>query len=137
MIDYAARYAVLARKLAEKEKNENRRAELLYIADICGRVPAEPARNFHEAPQSVWFVNLCIQIENNGHSISMGRLDQNLISYYEQDITSGSLTPEDALELLECLYLKLFQAHKITSWGNTKSFKRLSAVPEYHNRRAG
>ena len=122
VIRYAARYAVLARKLAAKEVRAVRKEELLYIADICERVPAKPARNFHEALQSVWFVNLCIQIENNGHSISMGRLDQNLISYYENDIKSGELTPEDGLELMECLYLKLFQLHKITSWGNTKSF---------------
>lgn len=122
VIAYAGRYATLARRLAEKEENEVRRKELFYIADICERVPAKPARNFHEALQAIWFVNLCIQIENNGHSISMGRLDQNLMEYYDRDIRSGALTSDDALELLECLYLKLFQLHKITSWGNTKSF---------------
>lgn len=121
-IAYAGRYAVLARSLAAKEEDGIRRRELLQIADVCERVPAKPARNFHEALQSVWFINLCIQLENNGHSISLGRLDQNLIEYYERDIRDGVLTQEDALELLECLYLKLFQLHKITSWGNTKSF---------------
>ena len=99
-----------------------RRKELQDIADICRRVPADPARDFHDALQSIWFINLCIQLENNGHSISLGRLDQNLFPYYKEDINSGVMRDEDALELLECLYLKLFQLHKITSWGNTKSF---------------
>ena len=122
VIKYAGRYAELARKQAEESGDPVRRQELLHIADICERVPAEPARDFHEALQSVWFINLCIQLENNGHSISLGRLDQNLYPYYKEDVDSGVLRDEDALELLECLYLKLFQLHKITSWGNTKSF---------------
>lgn len=122
VIAYAKRYAELASEKAKEEKNKTRKEELLCIADVCERVPALPARSFHEALQSMWFVNLCIQIENNGHSISMGRLDQNLYEFYKKDIENGLLEQEDALELLECLYLKLFQLHKITSWGNTKSF---------------
>lgn len=122
VIKYAGRYAALAEKQAEETENPVRRKELQHIADICRRVPAEPARDFHEALQSIWFINLCIQLENNGHSISLGRLDQNLFPYYKENINSGVMRDEDALELLECLYLKLFQLHKITSWGNTKSF---------------
>ena len=122
VIRYAKRYADLARQIASEEEDEIRKAELIHIADVCEYVPANPARTFQEALQSVWFINLCIQIENNGHSVSLGRLDQNLYPYYINDIESGELTTEDALELLECMYLKLFQLHKITSWGNTEAF---------------
>lgn len=122
VIKFANRYANLAKEIAESEKNETRRRELLKIADVCERVPAYPARDFHESLQSCWFINLVIQIENNGHSISLGRFDQNLIDIYRKDIKAGNITEVDAMELLSCLWLKLFQLHKITCWDNTKSF---------------
>ncbi|HBU11601.1 MAG TPA: formate C-acetyltransferase/glycerol dehydratase family glycyl radical enzyme [Clostridiales bacterium] len=120
---FAHRYARLAEEMAAKEKDGTRKAELLTIADICGRVPEHPARTFHEALQAYWFINLVIQIENNGHSYSLGRLDTNLLHFYEDDIKSGALTSsEDAVELLSCLFLKLFQLNKIFTFDNQKSF---------------
>lgn len=49
------RYAVLARSLAETERDSGRKAELVQIAEACAWVPANPARTFHEALQSYWF----------------------------------------------------------------------------------
>ena len=119
---FAGRYARLAIEMAKTEQNPQREKELMKIAEICSHVPGNPARNFHEALQACWFINVTLQIENNGHSISLGRLDQSLIDYYRQDVASGELTPEDAVELLNSFYLKLFQICKITPWKNTKSF---------------
>ena len=73
---FAARYSELAANLAEKEKDTKRRDELEEISRICARVPYEPAASFREAVQSVWFIQLILQIESNGHSLSYGRFDQ-------------------------------------------------------------
>ena len=73
--DFAGRYARLARQMAQTAA-PGRREELLEIARICDKVPYEPAQSFHEAIQSVWFIQLVLQIESNGHSLSYGRFDQ-------------------------------------------------------------
>jgi formate C-acetyltransferase len=105
-IDFAHRYAEQARSLAEREPNPVRAEELREIAMVCERVPAYPARTFHEAVQCVYFIHLIAQIESGGNSISLGRIDQILNPYYQADIQAGRITPERAKELLSCLFLK-------------------------------
>lgn len=122
VIRFAKRFANLARDKAKNEIDAHRKAELEKIADVCERVPGLPARDFHEALQAMWFTNLCIQIESNGHSVSFGRFDVTLFDYYKNDIDNGTLEVKDALELLECFFLKTYQLMKITTWANTKSF---------------
>jgi formate C-acetyltransferase len=122
VIRFAKRYSKLASDLASVESDRVRKLELEKIADVCMNVPENPARNFHEGVQAMWFINLTLQIENNGHSISTGRFDQTLIDLYNRDIEDGTIRYEDALEIVECLFLKIFQLLKITCWANTKSF---------------
>jgi formate C-acetyltransferase len=121
VIRFAKRYAKMARDLAEVEKDAQRKEELLKVADVCENVPENPARDFYEGLQSAWLINLTLQIEVNGHSISMGRLDQTLIGLYTKDIEAGTIEYEDALELMENLFLKMFQLLKINCWDNTKA----------------
>ncbi|MBU5677933.1 glycyl radical protein [Alkaliphilus sp. MSJ-5] len=107
IITFANRYADKALKLARNEKNENRKRELLEIADICKRVPANPPRNFREALQMYWFVHLGVIIElNTWDSFCPGRLDQHLYPFYKKEIEEGTLTREEAKELLECFWIK-------------------------------
>lgn len=120
MIEYAQRYADLAKSLASEEKDQTRRSELLAIAANCERVPRYPARTFYEGVQSVWFAHLLSQIESNGHSMSFGRLDQYLYPYYRQDLDSGRCTQEQAAELLACLWIKAFGIVKIRPWNHTR-----------------
>jgi pyruvate formate-lyase/glycerol dehydratase family glycyl radical enzyme len=119
-IHFAARYAEKAQRQAMEERDPIRRAELENIGAICRRVPAKPPRTFHEALQSAWFVQLVLQIESNGHSFSMGRLDQYTYPFYRADVEAGRLTEEQAVELLECLWLKLFSVIKIRPWSHTR-----------------
>ena len=119
-IRFAARYAEEAERQAVKESDPVRRAELENIAAVCRWVPAKPPRTFHEALQSAWFTQLIVQIESNGHSFSMGRLDQYTYPLYRADIDAGRLTEEQAIELLECLWLKLFSVIKIRPWSHTR-----------------
>ena len=111
-MDYAARYAELAQKMAEKCTDPDRKQELLAIADNCSRVPAKGAESFYQACQSFWFVQLLIQIESSGHSISPGRFDQYMYPYYKKDIEAGKITREAAQELMDCIWVKLNDLNK-------------------------
>ena len=127
--NFAGRYAALARKQAG-ETDGQRKQELLKLAEICERVPYEPARNFYEAVQSVWFVHLILQIESNGHSLSFGRFDQYANKYLEQDLANHSITEEQAIELLNNLWLKAMTINKVRSQSHTFSS---AGSPMYQN----
>ena len=112
VIKWAGRFAALAREKAAVEQNGERKGELEQIADTCDRVPAEPARNFREALQVVAFIMASVQIESNGVSIGTGRLDQYCFPYYEKDLKEGVISKDQALELLECLWLKVAESNR-------------------------
>jgi formate C-acetyltransferase len=105
-IRFAQRYAEEAERLARRETDRRRAAELSQIARICRRVPEHPPATFREAVQSVYFMHLIAQIESGGNSISLGRIDQILAPYYDADVCSGRITASDARELLSLLFLK-------------------------------
>lgn len=121
-IAFAKRYADLARELADKEANPTRKEELLKIAANCERVPAHPAETFYEALQSFYFFQLILQIESSGHSVSPGRFDQYMYPTYKADLDKGAITYESALELVECLWVKLSEINKVRPIGATKAF---------------
>ncbi len=121
-IRFAQRYAVLARDLAAKEGNARRRQELTEIAKICERVPAKPARNFREALQSFWFVQLIPHIDNDGTAISPGRFDQYMYPFYKNDLEAECITPAQAQELVDCLWIKFNEIVQIWPEEDTKSF---------------
>lgn len=101
------RYAKLAREMAEKEEDPVRKSELLEIAHNCDVVPAHKPETFWQAIQMYWFVHLGVTTElNPWDAYSPGRLDQHLNPFYEHDIEEGTLTRDEALELLECLWVK-------------------------------
>ncbi len=101
------RYSEYARKMAEKEQDPIRKEELLHIAKTCDHVPAHAPRTFEEALQMYWFVHLCVISElNPWDSFNPGRLDQHLYPFYEKEIEAGTLTREQAQELLQCLWVK-------------------------------
>lgn len=128
--NFANRYSVLAKDLAEKEMNQERKIELLEISRICSKVPYEPAETFREAVQSVWFIQLILQIESNGHSLSYGRFDQYMYPYYNRDIKNGTIKESEALELLTCLWIKTLTINKVRSQAHTLSS---AGSPMYQN----
>lgn len=114
IINFAHRYAEQARTLAASElMTPTRRDELLKIAEVCDWVPENPARDLWEAVQTIWFLQLVIQIEGNGNSVSLGRLDQHLYPFFEEDIRNNRISLERAQELLDCLWLKLNEIVKV------------------------
>jgi len=113
ILNFAKRYAVLAKKRQNEEIDFVRKSELGKIAGVCERVPASPARNFWEVLQTLVFINFAMQIEGNGLSYSLGRVDQYLWPYYQRDIQEGRIDYNKARELLECFVLKFFEIQKV------------------------
>jgi formate C-acetyltransferase len=106
LMRWAERYAELAEAQAAGAEPQ-RRQELLKIADVCRRVPANAPRDFQEALQYYWFCHLGVITELNGwDAYSPGHLDQHLWPFYQQGLADGSLTRETAKELLECFFIK-------------------------------
>ncbi len=103
MMNFARRYAELAQKMAASEPDAIRRQELERISEVCTQVPKHPARTFHEALQAIRFLALGVKLEGGWHP-ALGRLDQILLPYYLQDLESGSLDLEEAVDLLADLF---------------------------------
>lgn len=127
---WAQRYAVLAFELAQAETDPIRKAELTRMSEICAKVPYEPANSFREAIQTVWFSQVLLQIESNGHSLSYGRFDQYMLPYYQADLANGAITRDEALELLTNLWIKSLTVQKIRSQSHTLSS---AGSPMYQN----
>ncbi|MCX6267389.1 MAG: glycyl radical protein [Bacteroidetes bacterium] len=108
VILFAERHAGLADELALLEADQNRAAELKKIAEVCRWVPANAPRNFWEAIQMYWFVHLGTITELNGwDAMNPGHFDQHLTPFYEQGIAAGTLTREEAKELISCFWIKV------------------------------
>jgi pyruvate formate-lyase/glycerol dehydratase family glycyl radical enzyme len=107
IVRYAERHAELASAMADKEQDAERKQEIIQIAETCRQVPAQAPRNFWEALQYYWFVHLGVTLElNTWDAFSPGRLDQHLLPFYEQGLADGSLTRDEAEELLQCFWIK-------------------------------
>ena len=107
-IVFAERHAERAEALAKVELDSKRKKELLKIAEVCRWVPANAPRNFHEAIQMYWFVHLGTITELNGwDAMNPGHFDQHLTPFYEKEINDGTLTREEAKELLSCFWIKV------------------------------
>jgi trans-4-hydroxy-L-proline dehydratase len=104
---FAERHAELAEAEAVQATDPLRKQELLDIAQVCRRVPAQAPRNFHEALQGYWFCHLAVITELNGwDAYSPGHLDQHLWPFYQKGLAEGTLTRDRAKELLECFFVK-------------------------------
>ncbi|MFI3250407.1 MAG: glycyl radical protein [Eubacteriales bacterium] len=126
---YADRFSHLAKECAETA-DPARKAELLELSRICAKVPYQPAETFHEALQSVWFIQLILQIESNGHSLSYGRFDQYIEPFLQADLEKGHITEGSAVELLTNLWIKTLTVNKVRSQAHTASS---AGSPLYQN----
>ena len=123
------RYAIEARKEAVIAEDDNRKAELLRIADICDRVPWETPRNIQEAFQAIWFTQLLIWSEENATSYCVERIDQLLYPFYEADKAAGKLDDKSVQELFDCFWLKMAEMIYTISDASAKFF---SGYQPYH-----
>jgi pyruvate formate-lyase/glycerol dehydratase family glycyl radical enzyme len=107
IITYSRNLADEAEKLAKNEHDPKLKKELLEMAKINRRVPEHAAQTFREGLTTVWICWIAIHLENPNVGLSLGRLDQVLFELYQKDINTGTMTEEDAVELLCCLWLKI------------------------------
>jgi len=107
--DFTNKYSQKALELARHEPDEKRKSELLRIAETLERVPYHQARSFYEAIQAVSLLMTLCHIEGTGGAYTLGRIDQYLYPFYVADIEKGLLTPQQAQELIECLFIKVNQ----------------------------
>ena len=127
---FIERFALLAEDQARESSDPRRRQELEQIRDTCLRVSRFPPRSFREALQLVYFLQLVLQIESNGHSVSLGRLDQYLYPFFRNDARKNLITNDEVEELLECLWIKLYSINKIRPWSHTRY---TAGTPMYQN----
>ena len=115
------RYAAEAKRLAAQETDPVRQTELVEAARICRQVPWEPAGTFPEALQSLWFTHMLVLVAESypGPGVSPGRVDQYLYPYYQADVEAGRLSPRQAKEWLQCLWIKHNYAYDYQGWVGT------------------
>ena len=128
--EHIQRYAQLAQTMAETEQRPTRQQELETIARNCQHIAHQPPETFWQALQLCYFVQLFLQIESNGHSVSLGRMDQYLNDFYCRDVENHTLQKEFALELLQSCWLKLLEVNKIRSGAHSKAS---AGSPLYQN----
>lgn len=107
IILFSNRHADKLETLARKQSDEDRKIEIMHLATICRKVPANGPQTFHEALQHYWFIHVGVITEvNPWDSFNPGRLDQHLYPFYKKEIDKGTLTKEHAIELLEAFWIK-------------------------------
>lgn len=118
LITYAHRMAEEAERMAFECTDEKRKQELLGIAENCRIVPEHPPRSFQQALQAIWFVHVYFHIEVCTTACGFGRFDQYMWPFYKKDvIDEKNMTREEALEMLECFYLKACEVYEVRdSW---------------------
>ena len=124
--EFMTRYAALARQTLARTDDPDRRWELQHIADACAWLAENPARDFWEALQAVWFLFVLLQIESNASSFAPGRFDQYMLPFLERDLAVGKLAICEAQILLEYLWLKF---NEIVLLRNSSSARYFAGFP--------
>lgn len=124
--DFIRRYSALAKDLSGKEADPVLTENLREISSVCAGISENPPSCLREAVQSVWFLFVILQMESNASSFSPGRMDQYLYPYFENDIRSGRLNYESALELIDALFIKF---NHIVYLRNSHSAKYFAGFP--------
>lgn len=123
LITYAHRMAEEAERQASVCSDEKRKAELLQIAENCRVVPENPPQTFQQALQMVWFAHVYFHIEVCTTANGFGRFDQYMYPFYKKDvIDEKNITEEEALEMLECFYLKACEVFEVRDRWYATSF---------------
>lgn len=121
---FIQRYADLLEEKADSYPKYT--ASMRELAKICQNLQNRPAQSFHEALQSTWFLFVVLHMESNASSFSPGRLDQILYPYYQKDLAEKKMDEDQALEMIECLWLKF---NEIVYLRNKNSAKYFAGFP--------
>ncbi len=87
--------------------------EMKEMAASYGFDISKPAKNAKEAVQWTYFGYLAAIKENNGAAMSLGRVDAFFDIYFERDLANGTLTEEEAQEIIDQFVIKLRAARHL------------------------
>ena len=122
MMIFAKRYSEGAAKLAEQEKDPARKAELEMMSESLSRIIAYPCKTFYDALEATFLYQIALCLDANLNGLSLGRMDQYLIEYYERDIANGTITPEYAQEMMDSFFMKIAEVCKVSSASQSEAF---------------
>jgi formate C-acetyltransferase len=129
---FATRYVRLAEEMAASESDAERKQELALLANICRKVPMQPATTFLEALQAIWFTHLICYIDSNGYGVTLGRIARDLSPFYRKSLGKGELTKDQARTYLMSFLLKCNDILKL--YNNMAAHvgfgKRVGATPD-------
>ena len=120
-VNFMVRYHDYIMNMMEEVEDEYQDS-LKNVAKICMNLSKRPPESFHEAVQALWFLFVILHMESNASSFSPGRMDQYMYPYYQKDLIEGKITKQDALEILECLWLKFNQIVYLRNKNSAKYF---------------
>ncbi|GHV80726.1 formate C-acetyltransferase [Spirochaetia bacterium] len=123
---FMVRYGELAAEMADTEPEGATQKNLREVSRICRALSERPPESFREAVQSTWFLFVVLHLESNASSFSPGRMDAWLYPYYQKDIDAGRLDQQEALEIIECLWIKF---NEIVYMRNRHSAKYFAGFP--------
>ncbi len=103
----ARRYGGKCAELAAECADAKRKAELETMAESLFRLADSPARSFRDALQGIMLYQVMIQIYSRTPSPSIGRFDQYVWPFLQRDLAEGSITMDEAQELVDAFFLKL------------------------------
>ena len=100
---YSEKCAAMAKDCADAK----RKAELEQMAESLLWLSENPARNFREAVQGIMLYQVMLQIYDRFPSPSIGRFDQYTWPYLKKDLEEGTITMDEAQEIVDAFFLKL------------------------------
>ncbi|MDO4817797.1 MAG: formate C-acetyltransferase [Akkermansia sp.] len=80
--------------------------EMKLMAQAYGYDISQPAKNAHEACQWLYFGYLAAVKTQNGAAMSVGRISTFLDIYFTRDLENGTLTEEQAQEIIDHMVMK-------------------------------
>ncbi|RQO75496.1 formate acetyltransferase [Pedobacter sp. KBW06] len=101
--EYIKNYEALARETAEKMTAGQiwEKENLLTIAERMKKLANDKPETFVEAVQFIFTLHTCLHL--NGEPTAIGRMDQLLQPFYEND----NITEDEAQEIIDAFYIKL------------------------------
>ena len=106
-ITYAKRYGEKCLEKAAECGDPARRAELESMADSLEWISVNPCRTFREALQQAILYQYLLRMSGIGDTGSFGRVDQYTWPLLKKELEAGSITLDEAQEMLDCFYMKI------------------------------
>ena len=118
--DFMMRYHNLI--MSSLDEYHEYKEDMIQVANNCKWIAYHKPNSLHSAMQSLWFLFVVLHMESNASSFSPGRIDQYMYPFYKQDLEKGMISKQDALEIIECFYLKCNQIVYLRNQNSAKYF---------------